>query len=348
LGKIDVDAADDLAVSGWEGAFRGQPMIGKALRLMLSTLLRRPVLCLWQVTGRCQLACRICDFWRDDSVDLDLAACERVVRTLRGVAPLMLTLAGGEPFLREDLPDLVRLGARDHYCSVVTNGYLVTREKARSLWQAGLQDAVVSIDYATPARHDNQRGQEGAFSRALSAVEHFQMTRPNRGNKVRINAVVMEETRDELEGLLLLAEELDVSVSFTLYSDRLGKKAQRKPETPIVPYLLALRTRHPRRISSAAAYLAKFDAAVAGRTGACVGGRTFLNINPYGQLSRCIDRNDESLLDLLNASTKAVKKVLRTRHPDCNACFTACRALGDVSTGLRGLPAAVENLRMRL
>jgi len=319
----------------------------KALRLMMSMLLRRPVLCLWQVTGRCPFSCRICDFWRDDCADLDIAACERIVRALRGIAPLMLTLAGGEPFLRDDLPDLVRLGARDHYCSVVTNGYLVTRDNARAVWQAGLQDAVVSLDFANPDRHDDQRGHEGAFSRALLAAEHFQATRPKKANKVRINAVVMEENRDELEGLLLLAEELDVGVSFTLYSDRLGKKAQRRPEAPIAPYLRALRARHPGRIDSPSAYLAKFDAAP-GKTGACAGGRTFFNINPLGQLSRCIDRNDESLLDLQMASAKAVRKALRTKHGECTACFTACRALGDVSTGLRGLPAAVENARIRL
>jgi MoaA/NifB/PqqE/SkfB family radical SAM enzyme len=320
----------------------------KALRLMLSTLLRRPVLCLWQVTGRCPFECRICDFWRDDTVDLDFGACERIVRSLRGIAPLMLTLAGGEPFLRDDLPELVRLGARDHYCSVITNGYLVTRDNARSLWQAGLQDAVVSLDYAVPERHDGQRGRESAFSRALAAVENFQATRPRKGNKVRINAVVMEENLDELPGLLLLAEELDVSVSFTLYSDRLGKKAQRKPAASVVPYLLALRARHPNRIASPSAYLAKVGAAVEGRSRPCGGGRTFLNINSNGQLSRCIDRNDEPLLDMQTASTTEVKKALRAKHPECNACFTACRALGDVSTGVRGLPATAENLRTRL
>ena len=321
----------------------------KAPRLALSMLLKRPSLCLWQVTGRCQFACRICNFWKETQPeDLALDACATILRGLRKLAPLMLSLAGGEPFLREDLPELVRMASRDHFCAIITNGYLVTRDKAKAVWQAGLTDVVVSLDYATPARHDDQRGVEGAFSRALAALEHFQSTRPSWRQKVRINTVVMEENRDELAGLLLLAEELGVSVSFTLYSDRLGQKVNRVPTSPISAQLLELRKRHPRQVASPAAYLAKFDQALVGGIPGCHGGRTFLNINPLGRLSRCIDRNDESLLNLLTTPPKAVARAMRsTRHSDCHGCFTACRALGDVSTGFSGLSASRDNLRTR-
>jgi MoaA/NifB/PqqE/SkfB family radical SAM enzyme len=324
-------------------------VIWKGPRLALAMLRRQPVMCLWQVTGRCQFSCRICDFWREPQTDdLDLRACETILRGLRGSSPLMLALAGGEPFLREDLPDLVRMASRDHYATVITNGYLVTRDKARAAWAAGLTDAVVSIDYATPERHDGQRGMEGAFSRALAAVESFQSTRPGRGHKVRINTVVMEENREDLSGLLLIAEELGVSLSFTLYSDRLGKKASRAPASPISPQLLDLRRRHPRQVDSPAAYLAQFDRAVMAGVPHCHGGRTFLNINPRGQVSRCIDRNDEPFLDLLTTPPKLVTRALRAhRHADCRGCFTACRAIGDVSTGMQGLAAARDNLRAR-
>jgi MoaA/NifB/PqqE/SkfB family radical SAM enzyme len=324
-------------------------VIGKGPRLAWSMLWKKPILCLWQITGRCQFSCRICDFWREaPDDDLDLEACATVLRGLRKVAPLMVSLAGGEPFLREDLPELVHMASRDHFCGIITNGYLVTREKAQAVWAAGLTDAVVSLDFTTPARHDEQRGREGAFSRALAAVEHFQSTRPGRGHQVRFNTVVMEENRDELAGVLLLAEELGVSVSFTLYSDRLGHKAHRAPTSPISAQLLELRRRHPRRVDSSTAYLAKFDQALSGGVPGCHGGRTFLNINPLGQLSRCIDRNDEPVLNMLSTPPKAVARALRSsRHPDCQGCFTACRALGDVSTGMRGLGAARENLRAR-
>jgi hypothetical protein len=161
--------------------------------------------------------------------------------------------------------------------------------------------------------------------------------------------VVMEDNRDELAGILLLAEELGVSVSFTLYSDRLGKKANRSPVPPISARLLELRRRHPRQVDSPAAYLAKFDAAIANGIAGCGGGRTFLNINPMGQVSRCIDRNDEAIVDLLTATPKAAARALRSsRHPSCNRCFTACRAVGDVSTGLAGISAIGDSIRSRV
>jgi MoaA/NifB/PqqE/SkfB family radical SAM enzyme len=320
----------------------------KGLRLGANMLLRRPVLCLWQVTGRCNFSCRICDFWRDTgSEDLDLDGCARVARGLRTLGPLMLSLAGGEPLLRPDLPDIVRVVSRDHYCAVITNGWEMTRERARELWTAGLRDAVVSIDYASPDRHDAQRGRAGAFSRAVRAVELLRETRPQRSHKVRINTVVMNDNRDQLEGLLLLAEELGVAVSFTLYSDRLGRKVDRRPDTPIADYLLELRRRHPRHVTSPAAYLAQFDGAIAKGIAACNGGRTFLNINSRGQLSRCIDRNDQPLLDLTQASPRQIRATVRVAHESCCACWTACRALGDASTGPAGLGAWPDNIRAR-
>jgi MoaA/NifB/PqqE/SkfB family radical SAM enzyme len=324
-------------------------MIFKAARLGWKMLLGRPILCLWQVTGRCHFSCRICDFWRDvPESDLDLEACTKIVRGLRPVAPLMLSLAGGEPLLRSDLPELVGMASRDHFCTVITNGWLMTREMARRLWGAGLRDAVVSIDYATPELHDRQRGKEGAFSRAVAALEHLHETRPDRRHKVRINTVVMDDNLGELEGLLLLAEELSVSLSFTLYSDRLGKKANRLPTTPVSDYLLELKRRHSRHLDSPTAYLASFDRAVAPGIPDCRGGQTFMNINPQGQVSRCIDRNDQPLANLLVANPKQARTVLKSmRHADCQACWTACRALGDISTGRPGLAAWGDNLRAR-
>jgi MoaA/NifB/PqqE/SkfB family radical SAM enzyme len=207
---------------------------------------------------------------------------------------------------------------------------------------------VISIDYATPERHDRQRGRAGAFSRAVAALEHLRETRPDRRHKVRINTVVMDDNLDELAGLALLAEELGVSLSFTLYSDRLGKKTSRLPTTPVSDYLLELKRRHPRHLDSPAAYLARFDRAVAPGIPGCQGGQTFMNVNPQGQLSRCIDRNDQPLADLLADPAKQVRAVLKSRaHADCNACWTACRALGDVSTGRPGLAAWGDNLRAR-
>lgn len=320
----------------------------KSLRLVGKMLGRRPILCLWQITGRCNFTCRICDFWREQgSEDLDLDGCARVAHRLRALGPLMLSLAGGEPLLRSDLADIVRLVSRDHYAAVITNGWEMTRERARELWAAGLRDAVVSIDYATPGRHDAQRGRVGAFSRAVQAVEILRETRPRRSNKVRINAVVMDDNRDELEGMLLLAEELGVAVSFTLYSDRRGKKADRRPTAPIADYMLELRRRHPRQVVSPSVYLARFDGALGEGIEACNGGRTFLNVNSRGQLSRCIDRNDQPLLDLTQATPGQVRATVKIAHETCRACWTACRAFGDASTGASGLGAWPDNIRSR-
>ena len=51
--------------------------------------------------------------------------------------------------MRPDLVEIVRIFARRHIPLLYTNGWYVDDPKARALWDAGLAQVGVSIDYAT-------------------------------------------------------------------------------------------------------------------------------------------------------------------------------------------------------
>jgi MoaA/NifB/PqqE/SkfB family radical SAM enzyme len=324
----------------------------KGARLLRNLILPRgPVLCLWQVTGRCDFSCKICPFWQvawAADEELSLEQITRVVQRLEPLAPMMITLGGGEPLLRQDLAQIVRAVAEDHYCSVVTNGWRMTRSTAAELYRCGLRDAMVSIDYAVPSKHDEQRGMPGAFERAVIALEHLRDARPSKAHRVRILAVLQHDNIEELEGLLLMAQELSVSLSITLYSDYLGKGPDRSPRGPVSEQLLELKRRHP-CFDSAVAYLASFDRALAGGVTHCGGGRTFINISPRGMISRCIDRYDRPVADPLTDSTGAILASLRREleAEPCAQCWTSCRGLADLTTGLAGVTSYPDLIRSR-
>jgi radical SAM protein with 4Fe4S-binding SPASM domain len=90
----------------------------------------------------------------------------------------MLILSGGEPLLREDLPDLVAY-ASGHGATVVvgTNGTALTDARVAALKDAGASGVAVSVDSLEKARHDGFRGGARALERTVAALERLRAHR---------------------------------------------------------------------------------------------------------------------------------------------------------------------------
>jgi cyclic pyranopterin phosphate synthase len=110
------------------------------------------------VTDRCNLRCTYC--MPEEVVFMDrreLLTFEEIANFVRVAAPLgidKIRLTGGEPLMRRDLENLVRLlvaipGIKD--VGLTTNGLLLA-EHARSLHDAGLRRINISLDTLDPGR----------------------------------------------------------------------------------------------------------------------------------------------------------------------------------------------------
>ena len=119
---------------------------------------------LLEVTGRCDLRCRYCfaDGGREEE-DPPLSELKRAVDTIaaRCGKPL-LQLSGGEPTLRDDLPELVRY-AKEAGCAYVqlnTNGIRLAREPdyAQKLAEAGLDIVFLQFDGTRDDIYETLRG----------------------------------------------------------------------------------------------------------------------------------------------------------------------------------------------
>jgi cyclic pyranopterin phosphate synthase len=112
------------------------------------------------VTDRCNIRCVYC---MPETVQFlprrELLTFEEIARVARALVPLgvdKIRLTGGEPLVRRDLPDLVRMlaaipGIAD--IGLTTNGLLLA-PLARELWDAGLRRINVSLDTLDPARFE--------------------------------------------------------------------------------------------------------------------------------------------------------------------------------------------------
>ena len=96
-----------------------------------------------------------------------------LVDALRAEAPVEnLALSGGEPLLRDDLPEIVAfLRQRGIAPVIITNGALLTAAKVEAL-----RDAVnfeITLFSYRPAVHDELAGRRGAWSGAIDAMANL-------------------------------------------------------------------------------------------------------------------------------------------------------------------------------
>lgn len=119
---------------------------------------------LLEVTARCNLRCPFCFASASEGGrDPELAELERDFRRLRErVGRCNVQLSGGEPTVRDDLPQLIALGrALGHdFIQLNTNGLRLARESgyARQLQEAGLSCVFLQFDGVDDEVHRRIRG----------------------------------------------------------------------------------------------------------------------------------------------------------------------------------------------
>ncbi len=156
----------------------------------------RPLYAVWEVTLRCDLACRHCSSraGRARPDELTTAAALDVVDQLSELGVLEVTLIGGEAYLRDDWTEIVRaIRAHGMECSIVSGGRGFTRERARQAGEAGVMSVSVSID-GTRATHDSLRGLTGSHEAAMHAMANLGAE----GVQVSANTQINRRNRREL------------------------------------------------------------------------------------------------------------------------------------------------------
>ena len=127
-----------------------------------------------------------------------------------GRGAISLTLTGGEPTVRDDLPVLVAHARRTGYAAVhlQTNARLCCRNGlAGRLAEAGLSTAAVPLLGATPDIHDSLSRRRGSFDQAVRGIEALIGT----GVQVWGRTVILRYNLAQLDRICALFLELGAS-----------------------------------------------------------------------------------------------------------------------------------------
>lgn len=284
-------------------------------------LRRFPLVVHFEVTMRCNAHCNFCDYWKTDP-STKATELESFADAARFFNPIMVTFTGGEPLLRRDLESLVASVAgaiRLKYISMITHGAMLTPERAMSLWDAGINQFNISLDFLDE-RHDEARGIPGLTAKIFANIPKM---REKGIDNIRFNTVIKKENLDEIVPLANRALEMGVGVSFSAYTEMKNGNAshyvtseQLAQLDDVIERLLAFKRAHRGVITNTEHYLRRVPRYFRGElTEPCESGMRTIHVSPTGMVRRCPDF----------PSDFHWKDFRRYEPIDCNACYYACR-----------------------
>jgi MoaA/NifB/PqqE/SkfB family radical SAM enzyme len=331
------------------------PSARKSFELLKSYATGKPVWCSWQVTYACNYRCGFCDYWKEEVNYIPAArAREATLDEIRGasaklaeIGSMIISVGGGEPFLRRDLADITAVLARHHFPVITTNGSLVTEQRARHLWEAGLCGISVSLDSDDPEVHDANRGIPGAAARARSAIQILSRTRRHSYQRVNIMCVLTGQNYAVIEPLLRFASSNSATLTVQPYSTLKSSRIAVPPLTgaaswlsadSATAHLLALK-RHYKNFLSSRFFLSKIDLPHQRRVPNCRAGQAFFNIDSFLNVQKCVEFRAEPIGNLRDLSPEDLIERLRAERArnTCQACWYNCRGEVEGLYTFRGL-----------
>jgi radical SAM protein with 4Fe4S-binding SPASM domain len=179
----------------------------------------KPFLISWNITKRCNLKCSHCyldadTLTRSDPNELETGDAKKIIDQIASVnTQTILILTGGEPFLREDLFDLVYHASQRELMVVLgTNGTLIDDNIAKEMDRTGIFGVGISLDSSGPKFHDSFRGFPGAWHKTIKGIEICR----KHDLPLQIQATVTKDNYKDMPNIMKMAHELGAKV-FNLF-----------------------------------------------------------------------------------------------------------------------------------
>jgi radical SAM protein with 4Fe4S-binding SPASM domain len=184
-----------------------------------------------EVTNSCNLRCIHCYKKAGESLNEEMSTQEwvSIIDELKELGVMTLAVTGGEPFMREDIFDILEYAASQCIgVNIFTNGTLITEEVVTALNRINPEKVMVSID-GTREPHEKIRG-KNTFDRTVKGIHLL----TENGIKVRSNTVIYTENVNDLESVIQLLLDLGVQ---EMILDRLINTGRGKEFAHLIPPL---------------------------------------------------------------------------------------------------------------
>jgi len=179
-----------------------EQMTEKALKLNV------PLSVQLDLTYRCNERCVHCYLDHDDHGEMTTAEIKHLLKEMADAGVFILTLSGGEIFLRKDFFELLEYARRTlMFCvKLKTNAMLIREREAARIRDLGVESVQISIYSHRPEVHDAITLVPGSLKRSLDAVRFLK----SQGLRVVIANVLMTQNMQDYPAVRALAAELGV------------------------------------------------------------------------------------------------------------------------------------------
>jgi radical SAM protein with 4Fe4S-binding SPASM domain len=176
-----------------------QQISDRALRLSV------PLSVQLDLTYRCNEQCVHCYLDHHDHGEMTTAEIKHLLAEMAEAGVFILTLSGGEIFLRKDFFEILECARALTFCiKLKTNAVLIREAQAARLRDLGVESIQISIYSHRPEVHDAITKVPGSLRRSINAVRFLKA----QGLKVVLANVLMTQNMPDYQSVRDLAAEL--------------------------------------------------------------------------------------------------------------------------------------------
>jgi radical SAM protein with 4Fe4S-binding SPASM domain len=187
----------------------------------------------WELTLKCDLACRHCGSraGRPREEELSLAESLDVLQQLKDLGTREITFIGGEAYLYPEWLEVIEacsnLGIRP---TMTTGGRNLDVQTCKKMKDAGMSGISISVD-GLQNTHDQLRAVKGSFASALQSFANCKQV----GIPIFANTQINQLNKDELSDLGHLFADIGIKEWQVQITGPMGRAADR-PEWLLQPY----------------------------------------------------------------------------------------------------------------
>ena len=265
------------------------------LRPILNFMQKKPIFAQYAITYACNSRCKSCWYWTHGREgDLTLGEVRGLVEQLWDFGIRIVTITGGEPFVRPDAIDIIRMFyERGFRIAINTNGILLDQNLIRKLSDIGKMYLMISLDSLDEDTYHRIRGVRG-LSRILETLRYL---KEETVHHVRTFTTVSAINYQEVPKIIdyCRAQGYSSSVYPVMRSDRsmwftahdpMGKEDQTRI-AKLFGDLASLSKRDPTLFGFSAVYQGAAAFMRGESTGSCGAGEVLLHVSPDGGISAC-------------------------------------------------------------
>ena len=317
----------------------------------------------------------MCGVWKTGNKETELTTpqVEKMAETLKILGTQVISIGGGEPLIREDLPQVVRFFIdRGISVRVLSNGVINDYKHLQNVVDAGVVNFSISLDTLKPEIQNDIIGRADAFDRVMETLAFLAPVLKEKKGLGLLNTVVSSANLDELSQIVEFASKIGFYVSFvpleihefsgkvlgcteTMQDLTFTEEDQKKAED-VFKNLISLKAAG-KPVFNSTAFLKSAGNYMSGRKYSwnCHAGILYFSISPEGLFSIChrYQGNTEkgnkiSIIDpdfISVFKSDKYKDMTKKLNRSCNACLRPCWA--EISYLFNDIGALLEMIKIQ-